>query len=163
MQFIQNQKLSIARAVVITFVLGFISISLISQESKYLGTEPDINHEQLIQMASTMDFGDQIFKTIYKDDKNTYFALLTEKISSRYEAIKLLELISSKSDLVNIGASPTSKYSIFLINNSLGKSDREIEQLMNDYIVQVHDRAIQLTEEQQQQWLQQNDKYSGKN
>ena len=63
--------------------------------------------------------------------------------------------------LVNIGASPTSTYSLFLVNNSLGKSEMETEQLVNDLINQVHTEAMQINEEQQQQWLLKNDKYSG--
>ncbi|PKP33010.1 MAG: hypothetical protein CVT99_03125 [Bacteroidetes bacterium HGW-Bacteroidetes-16] len=160
MYIFKNQHAWLTR-LAMSVILGMISLSLISQESKYLGTEPNITHEELLQKAANMDFKSDVFKAIYHDSKNTYYALLTEKISSRYEKIKLLEKISTDKSLVNIGASPTSPHSLFLVNNSLGKSETEIEQLVNDLIDQVHTEAMQINEEQQQQWLLKNDKYSG--
>ncbi len=84
MQLIKNRTLSLTRSMVIIFLFCLISISSMSQESKYIGTEPDITNEQLIQKASVLDFGVNLFKVIYKDGKNTCFALLADKISASF-------------------------------------------------------------------------------
>lgn len=146
----------------VVIFLSMTSTKLMSQESLYLGTEPDITHEELLVKAAEVHDNSLIFEEIYADSKNTYYSLSTNQIETRYEKIRVLELISLDANLVNIGAFPNATYSLFLVNNSLGKTNKDITLLMSNLLLQVHDEVSQLTDQQQIEWLQQNDKYSGK-
>ncbi len=144
--------------VVFFFILGSAS----AQESKYLGSEKTITHEELFQKAADNDFSQMIFQEIYKDSKNTYFALKMSGIDSRYAQIKLLELITKDKTIVNIGASPDATYGLFLVNNVHNQSAAQVAKTMNTLIDEVNTESATLSPEQQKQWLQKNDKYSEK-
>jgi len=124
MYFFQS-RLSKMTIVWMFVILPLFSSTLLAQEYKYLGTEPNITHEELLQKAAQLDFSEQAFQEIYSDSKNTYYTLSTENIGSRYVRIRILELIATDKALVNIGGSPDSKYNLFLVNNSLGKTTDE--------------------------------------
>jgi len=161
MYFFQNQlsKMTVTMMVV---VFSVFSTTLMAQEYKYMGTEPNITHEELLQKAAQTDFSQQAFQEIYADSKNTYYALSTENIASRYVKIRILELIATDKALVNIGGSPDSKYNLFLVNNSLGKTTDQLAKVVDEYIMKSQNEANQMSEEQLQLWLRDNDKYAKK-
>ncbi len=161
MYFFQNRlsKMTIAWMFVI---FPLFSSTLLAQEYKYMGTEPNITHEELRLKAAQTDFSQQAFQEIYTDSKNTYFALSTENIDSRYVKIRILELIATDRALVNIGGSPDSKYNLFLVNNSLGKTTDQMAKVVDEYIMKSQNEANQMSDEQLQIWLLENDKYAKK-
>ncbi len=161
MYFFQNQ-LSKMTIVLMFVVFPLFSSSLLAQEYKYMGTEPNITHEELLQKAAQTDFSQQPFQEIYSDSKNTYFTLSTEKIDSRYVKIRILDLIATDNALVNIGGSPDSKYNLFLVNNSLGKTTDQLAKVVEEYINKSQNEANQMSDEQIQIWLRENDKYAKK-
>lgn len=161
MHFFQKQKLMVTPAVLLV-IFTLFSSSMIAQEYKYLGTEPNITHEELLQKAAVLDFSAESFQEVYQDSKNTYFVFSTRNLENRVVKIKILELIAKDNTLVNIGASPDTDLNLFLINNSLGKTNDQIREIVHEYIIQSQNEVNQLTDEQQKQWLLENDKYTKK-
>ena len=161
MHFIQNRISMITKTFLLVIFIIFSSI-ISAQEHKYLGTEQNITQEELLAKAVNIDFTAESFHEVYKDSKNTYYVLSTKILKNRMVKIKILELISRDDKLVNIGASPDSEYNLFLVNNSLKKSSDQVLKIMYGYIKQSKNEVSQLTEEQQQQWLLDSDKYSKK-
>ncbi len=162
MHFFQNQNLMVTPAILLV-IFTLFSSSILAQEYRYLGTEPNITHEELLQKANLLDYSTESFQELYKDSKNTYFVFSTRSLENRVVKIMILELISKDNTLVNIGASPDTDLNLFLINNSLGKTTDQIREIVHGYVIQSQNEVSQLTDEQQQQWLNENDKYTKKN
>lgn len=133
--------------------------ALYAQEDKYLGTEKQITLDDLKVIAKQTPFEGNLTVQIHEDVKNTYFAVDATQLASRYEKIRLIELIYSDKKLVNIGANPNDNCFFFLVNNiMLGEKD-DILLLFNKYAKQAKEEYNDLSADQRQQWLKEHDKY----
>ncbi|GEM_PF-2678214 len=157
-----NRFHSVSKMVVAAIFFNLLVTISFAQESKYLGNEKNITHQELLQKASKLDFSQTLFLEVYSDSKNTYYALKTSEINSRYERIKLLERISLDQKIVNIGASPDTEFSLFLVNNHYGLTSEQITNTMNTMMQEVKTEAKNTNPTEQNQWLLENDKYSEK-
>ncbi len=134
--------------------------SIYSQQSSYMGTEAMINHSELLSKAKATDFGKSISAQIYKDSKNTYYAVDVKKLSSKYEKIRLLELSYADKVLVSMGADSDFNYYFFLVNNTMDKSPDYVYDVLNSFLSQSKEEEKTLSDEQLRLWLIQHDKYS---
>ena len=133
-----------------------------AQQGSYRGNEAKLSKSEILLKTKSLDFGDNISAEIYKDEKNTYYAVDISKLSSKYEKIRLLELSFADKALVNIGSDSSTGYYFFLVNNTLSKSSEEINKLFTGYLVKSQDELKLMNEEQLRLWLIQHDKYSKK-
>jgi len=157
-----NRFHSVSKMVVAAVFFNLLVTISFAQESKYLGNEKNITHQELLQKASKLDFSQTLFLEVYSDSKNTYYALKTSEIDSRYERIKLLERIALDQKIVNIGASPYVEFSLFLVNNHYGLTSEQISDTIETLMQEVKTEAQNTSADEQNQWLLENDKYSEK-
>jgi len=148
-------------------ILTLLSIVMLSsasftQNNKYLGNEKDISGSELIAKAQNTSFQGQVVKEIYSDEKNTYFALDNGSIESRYVKIRILEQSYNDKYLVNIGPDIDSGYMLFLVNNSLNKSQEDIIKLLDTFRVVAVKEEASLNEEAMNLWLSKHKKFSKK-
>lgn len=148
-------------------ILTLLSIVMLSsasftQNNKYLGNEKDISGSELIAKAQNTSFQGQVVKEIYSDEKNTYFALDNSSIESRYVKIRILEQSYSDKYLVNIGPDIDSGYMLFLVNNSLNKSQEDIIKLLDTFRVAAVKEEASMNEEAMNLWLSKHKKFSKK-
>ncbi len=135
---------------------------LAAQHSSYAGDEAKLSQSILLSKAEVADYGEKISAKIFNDEKNTYYAVDVNKLSSAYEKIRVLELSFSDNALVNIGSDSNTGYYLFLVNNTLNKSTDEINNLFHKFLVQSKTELQEMNEEQIRLWLIQHDKYSKK-
>mgnify|MGYP001182377368 FL=1 len=133
-----------------------------TQNNKYLGNEKDISGSELFAKAQSINFQGQIAKAIFSDEKNTYFALDNTSIESRYVKIRILEQSYSDKFLVNIGPDIDSGYMLFLVNNSLKKSQEDIVNLIDTFRVAAVKEEASMNEEAMKLWLSKHKKFSKK-
>jgi len=148
-------------------ILTLLSIVMLSsasftQNNKYLGNEKDISGSELIAKAQNTSFQGQVVKEIYSDEKNTYFALDNSSIESRYVKIRILEQSYSDKYLVNIGPDIDSGYMLFLVNNSLNKSQEDIIKLLDTFRVAAVKEEASMNEEAMNLWHSKHKKFSKK-
>ncbi|PLX03379.1 MAG: hypothetical protein C0595_07310 [Marinilabiliales bacterium] len=148
-------------------ILTLLSIVMLSsvtftQNNKYLGNEKDISGSELFAKAQSINFQGQIAKAIFSDEKNTYFALDNTSIESRYVKIRILEQSYSDKFLVNIGPDIDSGYMLFLVNNSLKKSQEDIVNLIDTFRVAAVKEEASMNEEAMKLWLSKHKKFSKK-
>lgn len=135
---------------------------LYAQQENYKGQETNLSSEELIAKAQTVDFGDKLSNKIFDDEKNSYFAVDVNKLSSTYEKIRVLELGFENNTLVNISSDSNTGFYLFLVNNTLDKPEKEINSLFDEFQLQSKAELQKLNEEQLRLWLIQHDKYSKK-
>jgi hypothetical protein len=136
--------------------------SLYAQTGSYAGNEANIESGSLMSKANMTDFGDEICAKIFEDDKNTYYAVDVSKLASKYEQIRILELTYANKVIVNTSNDSTKNYYLFLVNNTLNKSEQDIITLFDGFSVQAKTELETMNNEQLRLWLIQHDKYSGK-
>jgi len=146
----------------LVLAISLIVTSAFSQESKYLGEEVNILHSELIQLASETDFNGEIASEIFKDEKNTYFAIDNSSIKSRYVKIRILEQSYSDNKLVNIGSAVDGGFMLFLVNNVLIETDDQVVDIFKEYQEKAIKEESNLSEEELSIWLNEHDKYSKK-
>ena len=149
-------------AIILFIVIIFFVVtgSLKAQSGSYTGNEANIESGSLLLKASMTDFGDEISVKIFEDDKNTYYAVDVSKLDSKYEQIRILELSYADKIIVNTNSDKTKKYYLFLVNNTLDKSEEEIITLFDDFSIQSKAELEAMNNEQIRLWLIQHDKYS---
>lgn len=140
-------------------VFFFVTVAY-SQQGEYLGVEKDLTASELTDKANAADFDKGFAAKIYKDQKNTYYAINNSSIESRYIKIRILEQSYSDSELVNIGSSLKQDYLMFLVNNTLNASEDKIIDLFNDYYSIALKEETSMNEEAMTIWLIKHDKYS---
>ncbi len=133
-----------------------------SQENKYLGEEVNISHSELIQLANNTNFNGTIASEIFKDEKNTYFAIDNNSIKSRYVKIRILEQSYSDNTIVNIGSSVNGGFMLFLVNNVLIDTDSNPVDIFTQYQKTAIKEEASLSNEELSIWLNKHDKYSKK-
>ncbi len=139
--------------------MGFLMLFLfstafaVSQNKHYLGTEPDLPAAKLLQNAAKANFNGHMAAQIYKDDKNTYYAVNLQKIKSNYLKIRLLEQSYKSKYLVSISANIKADYLLFLVNNTLKKSNTQIVTLLESYLQKAKNEALTMNAEQMRLWL----------
>jgi len=151
----------------IRLILTLLSIILLSsvsftQNNKYLGIEKDISGSELIVKAQNTDFEGQIAKEVFSDEKNTYFALDNSAIESRYVKIRILEQSYNDKVLVNIGPEIDTGYMLFLVNNTMNKSQSDIVKLLDTFRVTALKEEASMNEEAMNLWLSKHKKFSKK-
>ena len=144
---------------VMTLLLS-LPILLHAQHDSYLGNEAKLFKNELVSKAEVADFGDKVSIKIHNDEKNTYFAFDVNKLSNKYEKIRILELCYADNALVSIGSDKDMKFYLFLVNNTLNISTEEVNNLFNDFIIQAETELEAMNEEQLRLWFIQHDKYS---
>ena len=151
------------KSAIISFII-IISFAVVgplhAQSGSYIGNEANIESGSLLSKASMTDFGDEISAKIFEDDKNTYYAVDVSKLDSKYEEIRILELSYANKVIVNTNSDKTKKYYLFLVNNTLNKSEEDIIVLFDDFSIQSKTEYEAMNNEQIRLWLIQHDKYS---
>ncbi len=107
-----------------------------AQNNSYKGTEANLAENDLLEIAKNSDFDNNVSMEIFKDEKNSYYAVDISKLTSTYEQIRILELSFANSTLVNIGSDKQTGFYLFLVNNKLNKSTEEINTLFNKFVSQ---------------------------
>jgi len=130
-----------------------------SQNNKYLGKEKDITLSELLLKADNTNFEDQIVKRIYSDEKNSYFALKNNTISSKYVKVRILEQSYQDKSLVNIGPEMDDGYMVFLVNNTLNKSDNEIINLFESWRQKAVREMNSMGEAEMKKWIDEHIKF----
>lgn len=131
----------------------FSTVFAIAQNNHYLGTEQNLPVAKLLQKAAKTNFNGHFAAPVYKDDKNTYYAVNLQKIKSDYLKIRLLEQSYQSKYLVNISANIKANYLFFLVNNTLKKSNMQIVALFESYLQKAKDEALNMNAEQMRLWL----------
>lgn len=149
-------------AIVLILSLSFPFI-LHSQDTSYIGDEASLAANDLLELAENTDFDNNISMEIFKDEKNSYYAIDISKLASIYEQIRILELSFANNTIVNIGSDKNTGFYFFLVNNKLSKSTTEINNLFNKFVNQSKTELAEMNDEQLRLWLIQHDKYSKKN
>ena len=148
-----------------TILTLFISLTItgnIIAQGSYAGTEPKLEYNTLLEKAKATNFNNELSAKVHQDQKNTYYAIDVSKLKSEYEQIRLLELSYNSTVIVNTGNDRSSNYYLFLVNNTLDKTDEEIFVLFDNYSQQSKTEMLDMTGEQMRLWLIQHDKYSKK-
>ncbi len=140
-------------------ILIFTGSNMLAQNSNYAGTESNISLDQLIDKSVSMESSDKLCSLIYEDSKNTYYVVNANKLESKFEKIRLLELSYSDDALVSIGMNTDKTKFFFLVNNTLNKSTEDIEKLFEGFVLQSKTEMNKLNAEQMRLWLIQHDKY----
>lgn len=146
----------------LTIILFFFVLPVFSQHGDYMGTEKDLNESFLIEKAIQTDFSSVFVAEIFKDEKNTYYAVDNSIIQSKYIKIRILEQVFSDKKLVNIGSSIEKGYMLFLVNNTLIDQDEEIIELFNSYYLTAQKEEASMNEEEITQWMKNHNKYRKK-
>ncbi len=144
----------------ITFVLLSFPVFVFSQTAHYIGTEKNVNSSFLIERAERVNFGKNVAAKIYKDVKNTYYAVDLKRITSRYVKIRLLEYSYQDNALTNILSNINGDYLLFLVNNKLNKSSKNIILLIEKYKTEASNEEDKMSNAEKTLWLQKHDKYS---
>jgi hypothetical protein len=139
--------------------LCFFATQSFSQESKYLGKEKDLSASDLIAKAEQTNFKADFVAEIYKDVKNTYYAIDNSRIDSRYVKIRIMYQTFSDNKIVNVGAAIKEGYSLFLVNNILTGEDNEIIEMFNSYYNIALKEEASMNEDEMIEWMNKNDKY----
>ncbi|NQU34944.1 MAG: hypothetical protein HQ521_17085 [Bacteroidetes bacterium] len=154
--------------VISKFVLTILVFLLIlpgilnAQEDNYLGNEKKIQPEELLAKAMIADFSNSLSEKIYEDSKNSYFAVDVEKLNTKFERIRVLELSYGDDALVSIGTDENRLYYFFLVNNILNKTPEDINSTFIDFQIQATTELAKLNDEQLRLWLLQHEKFSKK-
>ncbi len=143
----------------ITLLLS-LPLLLHAQHDSYTGNEAKLFQNELVSKAEAANFGDKVSIKIHNDEKNTYYAFDVNKLSNKYERIRILELCYADNALVSIGSDKNMKFYLFLVNNTLNISTEEINNLFIEFIIQAETELQAMNEEQLRLWLIQHDKYS---
>jgi len=138
-----------------------VPVSVVAQGS-YAGDENKVSTESLLSKAKEADFSNGISAKIFSDSKNSYFAVDLKKLTSNFIKIRILEQSYDNLILVNISNDNTKGYYLYLVNNSLKKSDEEVNTLFTDFLVQAKNEQQLMNDEQMRLWIIQHDKYSKK-
>ena len=142
-------------------IIAFFFVSIVfAQQGEYLGVEDDITASELVIKASETNFNGGFVAKIFKDQKNTYFAIDNASIESRYIKIRILEQSYYDSEIVNIGSSLKQDYMMFLVNNKLIKNENEIIDMFKAYYSTALKEETSMNEESMTIWLNKHDKYS---
>ena len=148
------------------YKIVFVSLTLIlpftvfSQTAHYLGTEKNLNGDFLLKKAENTDFGNNVAAKIFSDSKNTYFAVDLNKLPTKYQKIRVLELSFDDKALVNILSDINGKYLLFLVNNTLKIPPSEIVSKLETFKTKVSDEEKNLNNEELKIWFKNHDKYS---
>ena len=145
----------------LTLLLSF-PVLVNAQHDSYMGNETNLFQNELLSKAELADFSTSISAKIFKDEKNTYFAVNASKLSSQYEKIRFLELSFTNNIIVSIGYEEDMKYYYFLVNNSLHKSTEEVNDIFNGFTAQANTELQTMNEEQIRLWLLQHNKFHTK-
>jgi len=137
-----------------------MSGSLYAQQDSYAGNESKIDAASLLSEAKKANFDNNICVKIFKDVKNTYYAVDVSQLTSKYEKIRLLELSYEDKALVSMGSDNDVKYYFFLVNNTLDKTPQEVADIITNFLSQSKVEEKKLNSEQLRLWLIQHDKYS---
>lgn len=148
-------------AFILIFSLSFNGL-LYAQHKNYVRQETNLSTEELLDKAQNMDFGDNLSAEIFGDEKNAYYAVDVSKLSSAYEKIRILELGFSNNTLVVIGSDKNTGFYLFLVNNTLNKTTKDVNNLFDRFLTQSKAELKELNDEQLRLWLIQHDKYSKK-
>lgn len=157
---VQFDTRSMMRLTSIFFLMVCIQLATVhAQDDRYLGSEKKITLDDLKVIMEQSPFEGNLAVQIHQDVKNTYFALDATLLASRYEKVRLIELIYSDKNLVNIGANPNDDCFFFLVNNvMLGEKD-DMLLLFDKYAAMAKGEYDGLSADQRRQWLKEHDKY----
>jgi len=137
----------------------FFASSVFAQQGEYMGAEKNITSSELVTKANETNFDGGLVAMIFKDEKNTYYALKNSDIESRYIKIRILEQSYSDNKLVNIGSSLNKEYLMFLVNNTLNVNKDEITEIFNIYYSTALKEKTSMNEQAMTIWLHKHDKY----
>lgn len=146
----------------IAIIVSLFVSSSYSQQSQNNGAEKDLSQSDLSKKASQTDFKSTFVAEIFKDEKNTYFAIDNSTIKSKYVKIRILELVFSDSKIVNIGSSIDEGYMLFLVNNILVDRDKEIMELFNSYKSIAQKEEASMDKDEMTLWMKNRNKYHKK-
>jgi len=147
---------------VLVFTLILLGSSAYSQNDHYLGKEANITNSELLNLADKVNFNGELFAKVYEDKKNTYYAIDSKAIESRYVKIRILEQSFTDTELVNIGSFVNDNYMLFLMNNVINKSEKDILNQFNSYHQTAVAEESSMNEQDMNEWLINHDKYSKK-
>ena len=143
----------------LTIIVFFVVTSVFAQQGIYIGVEENITNSELIVKANETDFNEGFAAKIFKDEKNTYYAINNSRIESKYIKIRILEQSYSDNELVNIGSSLKQEYLLFLVNNTLGVSEDKVIEMLNVYYSTALKEETSMSEQAMTIWLNKHDKY----
>lgn len=143
----------------LTIIIFFFTSSVFAQQGEYAGVEKDITNSELVVKASETDFNGGFVAMVFKDEKNTYYALDNSSIDSKYIKIRILEQSYSDNELVNIGSSLKKDYLMFLVNNTLEVGESKILEIFNVYYSTALKEEASMNEKAMTIWLNKHDKY----
>jgi len=138
-----------------------VTKSAVAQGS-YAGLEDKVTTENLLSKAKSADFSNGISAKVFSDSKNSYFAVDLSNLSSDFIKIRILEQSYDNLILVNISSDISKEYYLYLVNNSLDKSDDEVNILFTDFLTQAKNERQLMNDEQMRLWIIQHDKYTKK-
>ncbi len=150
------------QTILLLTIIIFTGFNMLAQDSNYSENEENISLDQLIEKAQSIDLSENLCSLIHEDLKNTYYVINANKLESRYEKIRLLELTYTDDALVSIGNNKDMTQFFYLTNNTLNKTTDDIQRLFEDFAVQSKSEMESLDTEQMRLWLIQHDKYSKK-
>jgi len=150
------------QTILLLTIIIFTGFNMLAQDSNYSGNEENISLDQLIEKAQSIDLSENLCSLIHEDLKNTYYVINANKLESKYEKIRLLELTYTDDALVSIGNNKDMTQFFYLTNNTLNKTTDDIQRLFEDFAVQSKSEMESIDTEQMRLWLIQHDKYSKK-
>lgn len=156
--FLINSSFRKAVSLIVAVIISSVSL-LNAQDSSYSGVEEVLNSSDLVLMANKISFGENLCESFHKDVKNTYYAVNASALNSKFEKIRLLELSYANDAIVNIGMSDDGVLYLYLVNNTLGKTNQTIQDLFSGFAIQAKEELEKMNDEQLRLWLIQHDKY----
>jgi hypothetical protein len=107
-------------------VLLLLSSSIFSQQRNHEKVKYVVTASDLDRMAKETDFNGNMVSEIHRDNRNTYYAIRTKIIDSKYVTLRILEQVYEDRKIVHIGMSDNSDYLLFLAHNNFSISSKEV-------------------------------------
>lgn len=143
---------------IVTLIHTFLVTVSFSQNNLQSANEKFITVTELGSKADKTDFNGRTSAEIYKDDRNTYYAIDKNSLGSRYLELRILEQVYSDKSIVHIGQAEQSKFILFLVNNIFNEEDGNLlDQLNKFYTVALKEKSS-MKEEQISDWINKHDK-----
>jgi hypothetical protein len=138
------------------FLIPFFAFN---QNGHYLGKEKNIDNNFLLKKAGNTNFNNNPAALIFKDIKNSYYAVDLSKLPSRYEKIRFLEYTYNSKELTNIYNDINGKYMLFLVDNSLNIAPSRITDILSGFKSETEKELKGMNEQEVKTWLKEHDKY----
>jgi hypothetical protein len=151
------QKAGLQLLLVLT-VLLLLSSSIFSQQRNHEKVKYVVTASDLDRMAKETDFNGNMVSEIHRDNRNTYYAIRTSIIDSKYATLRILEQVYSDREIVHIGKSVNLDYELFLVNNKLVGNSRDVQEKLNKFHRIATQEERSMTTDQVDDWITTNDK-----